>query len=233
MKTAALFPGILLIAAMSLAPFANRSAAQSVLDAGPDPLRITVEPDLAPTLDAGPDPLRITVEPDQAPTLDPNRASPRSNATPDPLQSNVEPDEGPEPVPTTRRPRGTGFGPEPTRPAQKFLSEDGIWSALVGNTIETLPRTNVKHEPVFMYFGTDGQAEYATARSGVRRGTWWIIQGARIPGPYLCRKGTVKSPTDQFCERITLDGDKANFFNERRPPERTFSAKILGGRQLP
>ena len=123
--------------------------------------------------------------------------------------------------------------PEPSALTQEYLSEDGLRTAFVGNTIETLQRRRIETPTVLIYFGTDGQAEYLSASSGVRSGRWWIIPASDNKDALFCRRGTDRSRTAQFCERVTLEGDNAVFYNTRRPPVHMFSARILKGRQIP
>lgn len=115
--------------------------------------------------------------------------------------------------------------------ALDFLSEEQLKATLVGNTIETIPTRGDEQEPVFIYFGADGEAEYATARSSnVQRGTWSIKLNPEV-GTSFCRERPFRPFNDAICERVTSDGQVLKFYTHVHRFK--FSAKILNGRQLP
>lgn len=116
--------------------------------------------------------------------------------------------------------------------AVDFLSEEQLKATLVGNTIVTIPTRGDHQEPFFIYFGTDGEAEYATAArpSDVKRGTWSIKQKSDV-GTSFCRERSFRPFNDAVCERVSVDGEVVKFYTHVHRFK--FSAKILEGRQLP
>ena len=109
--------------------------------------------------------------------------------------------------------------------AEDFLSEAEIKTVLRGNTIKYPKRAHRGN--AFIYFGTDGEVvSKSDGSNNVSRGRWSVNEESQ-----LCRERPYEPFFDVVCGKVTSHGKVFIFLDQYG--DRSFSASVLNGRQLP
>ncbi len=109
--------------------------------------------------------------------------------------------------------------------AEDFLSEAEIKTVLGGNTIKFQKRAHRGNG--FIYFGTDGEVvSKSDGSDNVSRGRWSVNEESQ-----LCRERPYEPFFDVVCGKVTSHGKVFIFLDQYG--DRSFSASVLNGRQLP